>query len=127
MPDYLESFIKRTRNKYPDLARSGYIWICNMSKSEEVDSFYYRPHRMLKTWTDKRKLCIVGMKKGPELPAYFLNGKVDKNSYPVFFEMGDEEILNKLGYNLPIKIIWAGRNMTKTKEKIDRFDLMDLD
>jgi hypothetical protein len=125
--DHLDGFIKRTKNKYPLLAKKGYCWVRNFPKGADLWKPHYALNKMWQAWHDKEDISIVGLKKCPNLPAYFLNGTLDENSYPVFFEMGDREILDKLGYALPDKVVWAGRGMTKTKEKVSRFDLIDLE
>jgi hypothetical protein len=128
--DFLDCFIKRTKNKYPLLAKKGYCWVRNFTKETGEFQDQWKAYRALnlmgKKWQEQKGLIIVGFKKCESLPSFFVDGKKDENSYPVFFEVGNKEILDKLGYELPNKVTWAARGMTRTDKEITRFDLLDL-
>ena len=133
-------------NKYPYMAQSGYCWAYNRERGEqemieiEVTSLsqalvssqsmteaYMRERKIIENWRKKGEIYITGTKGRIDYSAYTVSGAVNNKSYPVFFEIGTKEILDKLGYVISKEVEWAERNMTKTDEPINRFTFLDFE
>jgi len=130
VPEKLNYFIERTLDKYPRQAKEGLCWISNMpitSEDYKWGGVYYIIQRKVDFWKQKGlKIVCYGCRK--DLPCYDYSGGVIKDSYPLFIDCGDKEILDKLGYVKPVKIKWAQTEMTKNKShNFNRFSMMDLD
>ena len=123
----LDFFIKRTLDKYPNIAKQGLCWVSNVERDKPHFDSNWEAQKRIRAWAGKG-VSIVGFGFRKDVPAYDFSGKnIEKNAYPLFIDCGDQEILDKLGYSKSFDLKWAETGMTKEEGEVNRFTMMDLD